>query len=110
MRFEHNKLQIDDDSMIVARMRCIRKQPLSQCFGFCSLSAQCCTMSSYQTPDSRKEEFRKYLEKSGVIDALTKGELAQSGVQLCSVPHFRVRQCLLVCTRSQSVHPTLLSA
>lgn len=25
-----------------------------------------------QTPDSRKEEFRKYLEKSGVIDALTK--------------------------------------
>lgn len=29
-------------------------------------------MSSYQTPDSKKEEFRKYLEKSGVIDALTK--------------------------------------
>ena len=28
---------------------------------------------SYQTPDSKKEEFRKYLEKSGVIDALTKG-------------------------------------
>ncbi|KAJ1453305.1 hypothetical protein M885DRAFT_524713 [Pelagophyceae sp. CCMP2097] len=27
---------------------------------------------SYQTPDSKKEEFRKYLEKSGVIDALTK--------------------------------------
>lgn len=27
-----------------------------------------------QTPDSKKEEFRKYLEKSGVIDALTKGE------------------------------------
>lgn len=26
-----------------------------------------------QTPDSKKEEFRKYLEKSGVIDALTKG-------------------------------------
>jgi len=30
-------------------------------------------MTSYQTPDSKKEEFRKYLEKSGVIDALTKG-------------------------------------
>ncbi|GMI14078.1 hypothetical protein TrVE_jg2956 [Triparma verrucosa] len=30
------------------------------------------TMSNYQTPDSKKEEFRKYLEKSGVIDALTK--------------------------------------
>mmetsp|Transcript_6617 Transcript_6617/g.17294 ORF Transcript_6617/g.17294 Transcript_6617/m.17294 type:complete len:97 (-) Transcript_6617:130-420(-) len=29
-------------------------------------------MTSYQTPDSKKEEFRKYLEKSGVIDALTK--------------------------------------
>ena len=29
-----------------------------------------------QTPDSKKEEFRKYLEKSGVIDALTKGEYA----------------------------------
>ena len=28
--------------------------------------------NSYQTPDSKKEEFRKYLEKSGVIDALTK--------------------------------------
>jgi len=27
---------------------------------------------TYQTPDSKKEEFRKYLEKSGVIDALTK--------------------------------------
>jgi len=29
-------------------------------------------LSNYQTPDSKKEEFRKYLEKSGVIDALTK--------------------------------------
>mmetsp|Transcript_15483 Transcript_15483/g.23058 ORF Transcript_15483/g.23058 Transcript_15483/m.23058 type:complete len:96 (+) Transcript_15483:946-1233(+) len=29
-------------------------------------------MSSYQTPESKKEEFRKYLEKSGAIDALTK--------------------------------------
>ncbi|KAG5177069.1 hypothetical protein JKP88DRAFT_189471 [Tribonema minus] len=29
-------------------------------------------MASYQTPESKKEEFRKYLEKSGVIDALTK--------------------------------------
>mgnify|MGYP006150155471 FL=1 len=28
--------------------------------------------AAYQTPDSKKEEFRKYLEKSGVIDALTK--------------------------------------
>ena len=28
-----------------------------------------------QAPDSKKEEFRKYLEKNGVIDALTKGAL-----------------------------------
>jgi hypothetical protein len=26
-----------------------------------------------QTPESKKQEFRRYLEKSGVIDALTKG-------------------------------------
>ena len=30
-------------------------------------------MATYQTPESKKQEFRKYLEKSGVIDALTKG-------------------------------------
>jgi hypothetical protein len=29
-------------------------------------------MTSYQTPESKKEEFRKYLEKSGVVDAMTK--------------------------------------
>ena len=27
---------------------------------------------SYQTTDSKKEEFRKYLEKGGVIDEMTK--------------------------------------
>lgn len=27
---------------------------------------------AYQTPDSKKEEYRRYLEKSGVTDALTK--------------------------------------
>ena len=31
--------------------------------------------ASYQTPESKKQEFRKYLEKSGVIDALTKGKI-----------------------------------
>lgn len=30
-------------------------------------------MANYQTPESKKQEFRKYLEKSGVIDAFTKG-------------------------------------
>mmetsp|Transcript_19770 Transcript_19770/g.38727 ORF Transcript_19770/g.38727 Transcript_19770/m.38727 type:complete len:91 (-) Transcript_19770:316-588(-) len=28
--------------------------------------------TAHKTSDSKKEEFRKYLEKSGVIDALTK--------------------------------------
>lgn len=28
-----------------------------------------------QTPDIKKEEFRKYLEKAGVVDALTRGAL-----------------------------------
>jgi hypothetical protein len=31
-----------------------------------------------QTPDAKKEEFRKYLEKAGVVDALTKGASAIS--------------------------------
>jgi hypothetical protein len=26
-----------------------------------------------QSPDAKKEEFRKYLDKAGVVDALTKG-------------------------------------
>ncbi|EOD08966.1 hypothetical protein EMIHUDRAFT_232476 [Emiliania huxleyi CCMP1516] len=29
-------------------------------------------VSSLTSPDAKKEEFRKYLERSGVIDALTK--------------------------------------
>ena len=28
--------------------------------------------SAFQSPDTKKEEFRRYLERSGVIDALTK--------------------------------------
>jgi len=35
--------------------------------------------ASYQTPESKKQEFRKYLEKSGVIDALTKGMIMAFG-------------------------------
>merc|ERR1712046_257005 len=30
------------------------------------------TMAQFQSPDTKKEEFRRYLERSGVIDALTK--------------------------------------
>ena len=29
-------------------------------------------MTTYKAGDSKREEFRKYLEKSGVLDALTK--------------------------------------
>ncbi|KAK2157886.1 hypothetical protein LSH36_183g02032 [Paralvinella palmiformis] len=29
-------------------------------------------MATYKAGDSKREEFRKYLEKSGVLDALTK--------------------------------------
>jgi len=29
-------------------------------------------MATYRAADSKREEFRKYLEKSGVVDALTK--------------------------------------
>ena len=32
-------------------------------------------MATYQSPDAKKEEFRKYLDRAGVVDALTKGEL-----------------------------------
>ena len=31
-------------------------------------------MANLQAPDAKKEEFRSYLGRSGVIDALTKGE------------------------------------
>lgn len=31
------------------------------------------TLPPVQSPDVKKEEFRRYLERSGVIDALTKG-------------------------------------
>ena len=40
-----------------------------------------------QTPDSKKEQFRKYLEKSGVIDALTKGIQATVVVEVGGPVH-----------------------
>ena len=39
-------------------------------FLFCSALF---TFSSMQSVESKKEEFQKYLEKAGVVDALTKG-------------------------------------
>ena len=47
---------------------------------------------SYQTPDSKKEEFRKYLEKSGVIDALTKGRQGARLRRELPAPRERRRQ------------------
>ena len=52
-----------------------------------------------QTPDSKKEEFRKYLEKSGVIDALTKGGGRRP--EWCVRPHVSVR-CLSLFARARS--------
>ena len=37
-----------------------------------------------QGDDSKREEFRKYLEKEGVLDALTKGWAAVMGGPVCS--------------------------
>ena len=34
-------------------------------------------LSITKVADSKREEFRKYLEKAGVLDALTKGLLVQ---------------------------------
>jgi len=45
---------------------------LDLCFNKTAFENFYFTMASYQTPESKKQEFRKYLEKSGVIDALTK--------------------------------------
>ena len=39
-----------------------------------------------QTPDAKKEEFRRYLERSGVIDALTKGARWQRSSRLARIP------------------------
>lgn len=35
-----------------------------------------CELFSSKVADSKREEFRKYLEKAGVMDALTKGNFA----------------------------------
>ena len=42
--------------------------------------------STYATPDAKKEEFRKYLDKSGVVDALTKGALRPPGSAFAGLP------------------------
>ncbi|XP_060062158.1 C-Myc-binding protein isoform X1 [Erinaceus europaeus] len=37
-------------------------------------AAAAVTMAHYKAADSKREQFRRYLEKSGVLDTLTKGE------------------------------------
>ncbi|KAG8506898.1 c-Myc-binding protein, partial [Galemys pyrenaicus] len=39
-----------------------------------SYAAAAVTMAHYKAADSKREQFRRYLEKSGVLDTLTKGE------------------------------------
>jgi len=36
------------------------------------MAAALVNAATFQAPDAKKEEFRRYLERSGVIDALTK--------------------------------------
>ena len=36
----------------------------------------------FQQPESKKEEFRRYLEGAGVMDALTKGQLQEDPLML----------------------------
>merc|ERR1712195_171222 len=36
------------------------------------MAASLLNSAAFQSPDTKKEEFRRYLERSGVIDALTK--------------------------------------
>merc|ERR1719160_1986482 len=36
------------------------------------MAAALLNSAAFQSPDTKKEEFRRYLERSGVIDALTK--------------------------------------
>lgn len=33
-----------------------------------------CVSTPCQAPDSKREQFRRYLEKAGVVDSLTKGK------------------------------------
>ena len=37
-----------------------------------SYAAAAATMAHYKAADSKREQFRRYLEKSGVLDTLTK--------------------------------------
>ncbi|XP_054115141.2 C-Myc-binding protein isoform X1 [Callithrix jacchus] len=51
------------------------------------------TMAHYKAADSKREQFRRYLEKSGVLDTLTKGEPGLGEDTLC--PHRAPWHCLV---------------
>lgn len=44
-------------------------------FRLLEMKTGCLTLlrPSHQAPDSKREQFRRYLEKAGVVDSLTKG-------------------------------------
>merc|ERR1712002_142207 len=50
----------------------LRQNQLYFCSHLVSDKQKSTSMSTYRAADSKREEFRKYLEKSGVVDALTK--------------------------------------
>ncbi|KAK1340175.1 hypothetical protein QTO34_018740 [Cnephaeus nilssonii] len=49
-----------------------------------SYAAAAVTMAHYKAADSKREQFRRYLEKSGVLDTLTKGEYGRGEGAACS--------------------------
>jgi hypothetical protein len=53
-------------------------------------------LGAAQNSESKKEEFRKYLERAGVIDALTKGEPAAPPARTACLhsPALRCVRCM----------------
>ena len=54
--------------------RTTRFNPVTETMVYMSMSVNFFT---FQAADSKREEFRKYLEKAGVLDALTKGQFGR---------------------------------
>ena len=57
---------------IVVCFACMYRVSRHPCFSWSTSSMHATHTLIMQSADAKKEEFRKYLEKSGVIDALTK--------------------------------------
>ncbi|KAF5910303.1 hypothetical protein HPG69_014535 [Diceros bicornis minor] len=58
-----------------------------------SYAAAAVTMAHYKAADSKREQFRRYLEKSGVLDTLTNGEHGLGEGSSC--PRRAPRRCAL---------------